>query len=226
MSETRETEVNAEDSADIVQPGQNSRALTVISKIISTVGHPLIVPLLAVTLLLFGNTFLSIIPFGIKRFILLTVLMCTMIIPAFAIVLLYRLKVISAISLDNRKDRTIPLLIVIISYILCSVFLTDHIIMQLINRIIYGVILAISLCFIITFFWKISMHMIGAGGLVGVFFSVNFMNYGYMPWTLMFTILLAGLVGSARLYLGKHTIWQVFAGFMVGFLSVIIMLRF
>ena len=33
-------------------------------------------------------------------------------------------------------------------------------------------------------------------------------------------MVLSGLLGSARIWLGRHTVWQVVAGYAVGFCSV------
>ena len=33
-------------------------------------------------------------------------------------------------------------------------------------------------------------------------------------------IIVSGLLGSARVWLGRHTVWQVLAGYAVGFCSV------
>jgi hypothetical protein len=45
-------------------------------------------------------------------------------------------------------------------------------------------------------------------------------------WMLCITIMVAGLLGSARLVLNRHDAWQVLAGVVVGFLSVSLTMRF
>jgi len=42
---------------------------------------------------------------------------------------------------------------------------------------------------------------------------------------LCFSIIVAGLLGSARLVLKRHDIWQVLAGVVVGFLCVSLTMR-
>ena len=37
---------------------------------------------------------------------------------------------------------------------------------------------------------------------------------------LIASIIVSGLLGSARVWLGRHTVWQVLAGYAVGFCSV------
>ena len=74
---------------------------------------------------------------------------------------------------------------------------------------------------VITFFWRISLHTIGMGGIVGFFVEmiISHSFHQSMMVVFMITVILAGLVGSARLYLGAHTSAQVYAGYAVGFVG-------
>ena len=62
--------------------------------------------------------------------------------------------------------------------------------------------------------WKISMHGAGMGAIIGFVFALMYYNLtlGEPLWLLIVAVLVAGLVGSARIILNKHTIWQVVAG--------------
>ena len=67
--------------------------------------------------------------------------------------------------------------------------------------------------------------MAGAGAIVGglVAFSALF---GYNPvWWLCLTILIAGILGTARIILGHHTLGEVFSGFAVGLGCALIVLH-
>ncbi len=68
---------------------------------------------------------------------------------------------------------------------------------------------------IITLKWKISAHMFGIGGLIGggamsISYFVERSNPYYM---FMGLFIIAGLVGTSRLILRRHTLSQVIAGF-------------
>ena len=81
-------------------------------------------------------------------------------------------------------------------------------------------LMAIYVALIITFFWKISMHMIGIGGLAGAMMALSF-RFGLDLWLLFSVIILAsGLLGVARLQLKAHSPSQVYVGFVLGFLIV------
>ena len=77
-----------------------------------------------------------------------------------------------------------------------------------------SVLMLVSL--IITFFWKISLHMIGVGGFLGLLFVLSFAQNPLAIQVLPYVILLAGIVGTSRLYLQAHSPIQIYAGFLVG----------
>jgi membrane-associated phospholipid phosphatase len=61
--------------------------------------------------------------------------------------------------------------------------------------------------------------MIGIGGLCGMFFVLNVWS-SILFNHLITSILLAGSVGFARLYLKAHTPMQILLGFLLGFFSI------
>ena len=61
--------------------------------------------------------------------------------------------------------------------------------------------------------------MFGIGGLVGGAMSVSYFVERSNPYYLfMGLFILAGLIGTSRLILKRHTLPQVIAGFLLGFL--------
>jgi len=68
----------------------------------------------------------------------------------------------------------------------------------------------------VTIRWKISAHAAAIGGLLGGFLMLSIRLQENPVWILSALILISGIVGSARLILGKHTSTQVYAGFMLG----------
>lgn len=192
--------------------------LTRLSKTISFVLHPLIVPTWAVSLLLFGHTVMSGITMRSKGFFLAIVLLNTWIIPALSIGLLRSLKLIPSLKLDEPRHRILPMIIVALSYVSCAFMLSDLMMAFLIRRFLFAAMGCVLFTLIITPFWKISLHMTAAGGLVAMLFILNLSGFGQLSYTLLAFILLTGALGSARLWLGYHNLWQVTAGFIGGFL--------
>ena len=73
--------------------------------------------------------------------------------------------------------------------------------------------------------WKLSEHMAGMGGIIGglVSFSALF-SYNPVVWLCLF-ILIAGILGSARIVLGHHTLGEVLSGFVVGLVCSFLILH-
>jgi membrane-associated phospholipid phosphatase len=73
---------------------------------------------------------------------------------------------------------------------------------------------------IVSYFWKISIHLIGIGGVTGMISALS-VKYGIDLLNLQILLLMiSGLTASARLYLGEHNPKQVYTGFIFGFLIV------
>jgi hypothetical protein len=81
---------------------------------------------------------------------------------------------------------------------------------------------------IITFFWKISVHSLGIGGIVGILLIISSMvPESPVNYLLLAAILISGIVLSARLKLQAHTQAQVYVGFLLGlFISFMIIFWF
>ena len=64
--------------------------------------------------------------------------------------------------------------------------------------------------------------MAGIGGIIGLLCKIN--NFGDGVFDLMpiicVVIIVAGILGTSRLAMERHTLWQVIAGVFNGFLCV------
>jgi membrane-associated phospholipid phosphatase len=80
-----------------------------------------------------------------------------------------------------------------------------------------GAAISIFIGFFINIFLKVSLHAIG----VGSFFAVTLIILKYSDYNLTLliigSIIVAGVVGSARVALGAHEPKEVFLGYLVGF---------
>lgn len=79
-----------------------------------------------------------------------------------------------------------------------------------------GAISAIGISLIITTRWKISIHMLGIGGVIGAIIGISQRFQFDHSLLLMGLILFAGLIGFARLKTNSHNYRQVYAGFILG----------
>ena len=127
------------------------------------------------------------------------------------------LGVIKSVYMKERKERIIPTVFTGFFYLL-GFFLLNRIpvVPSFIKGFMLATILVIAIALAITFFWKISMHMIGIGGLTGAVLALS-IRFGIDAWMIFsFILLISGLLGSSRLYLNAHTPAQVHCGYLLG----------
>lgn len=120
-------------------------------------------------------------------------------------------------SLESKQHRLLLLTFILLTYV---VSLFNSSISSFYLPYLMGCTFLILVATIITFFWRISLHTIGMGGLLGFFIEVIVtqpFQQSMMMVIFMITVVLAGLVGSARLYLNAHTPAQIYVGYAVGF---------
>jgi len=187
-----------------------------LSKLISILLHPIFMPIVVVYLSL---NLVPNIGFAINNylnFVFIILFLSTILLPLTSIFFLLKNGVISSFEINNHKERSLPIFITIIwmvygYYKISSILLFAPIL----KSEFLGAIIILSLASIISRFWKISLHMLGVGGLVGVLFGLNFLFGGLFQWIII-AIVFSGIVATARLIEGAHTQGQVYAGFFIG----------
>ena len=178
-----------------------------LSNGISWVLHPFLLPLYLIVVLLTLTVFAHY-PANVKFYLLWVVVLYAMIIPLLALGVLRSLGRISDFKVDNRRERLLLLCAITIAKIPSAIFLRKFMIAAACCEV---------LCFVVSFYWKISLHLTAMGAAVALLVVMNVAGVGNMMVPLMVAILCAGALASARLYLGCHNGQQVLAGFCGGF---------
>ena len=161
--------------------------------------------------------------------IVLVVWITTFVIPALSIVMLKFTGTIRSLHLKERRERLVPFFYITVFYGFTAYYFSSQMIVSRLTEGIF-ILTAVSIFIgaVITIFWKISIHGLGIGGVVGILLvlavSIPESSIGY---ALFASFLVAGLVISARLRLNAHTPAQVYAGFVLGlFISFVLILWF
>ena len=195
-----------------------SRNLAVL---ISFVFHPLLMPTYAMLLLLNMNTYLAFsMSAELKRIVLGTVLLTTFILPLLLTMVFVQKGLVSNLYLVNAKDRIVPFLSTAIIYFAAFYLLNQLPIPRIFAWIILSGGIAIFLTFILNFKWKLSIHMVAMGALAGLIFSLPQLMMIEVFTSFVSVIILGGIVGTARLTTGSHNIAEVSIGYLLGFLTV------
>ena len=146
----------------------------------------------------------------------------TVLFPLISILILLRGKVISSIKIPLREERILPYSMSLfyygLTYFLLQKFPYDLPILSM----MLGAIISLALCLLITTKWKISAHMIGLAGLVATLAGLMALGGTIPIVALILSVIVLGVVASARLALHSHTQMQVYAGIVVGFVPVFI----
>ncbi len=189
----------------------------------SAVLSPMLMPTYGVFLVLWCS-FLNANPVGDRVAALMVVFGITCILPIVFIALLHNFKVIKDKRLDERAERSIPYVFAILCYV-AAFFYLDHIhAPQWFSAFMAGGALACAVSFVVNLKWKISAHMAGMVGVVTLLFELhnptNRLEAFDLSWILWISVLLAGVLGSSRMVLGRHTLGQVLAGAANGVVCV------
>lgn len=195
--------------------------VTWLSNIISWIFVPLLMPVYGI-LLAFNLSILEYTVPGAKTIFTLITAAFNVGIPAVLFYLLKKLGVIQDIGLNGQKERLVPYIITIICMLSCGAFIWYKGAPMWLVMFFAGGALAGLINMLINFKWKISAHSAGIAGLVALLLRImhdGFPQHDIVLW-IMIVVGVAGLLGSARVWLGRHTVMQVLAGYVVGFCSV------
>lgn len=217
-----EQTVSASGSADA---GHNSKALVVLSNFFSGVFLPLLVPTYTYAIALW-TTPLSHSPEKVRFISSIVVFAITALIPLATIMFLMKKGKVSDVSINDRRERTIPYLVTILCYLLAALYL--WLMPRWLPMFFVGAAVSALIASLITFRYKISAHTTSMGGLCALilFIGINHIaTVQIIPWIAVM-ILLSGAVGSARIFLGRHTSSQVYSGWLLGLTVTYIFMNF
>lgn len=189
------------------------------SLVVSVVLQPLVVPSLVFGLALFIVPEATSIPESLKSRLFYLIALSTLVIPMITIFGLKLSGTLKSIHMAELKDRGVPFTVTSIYYILTVYLLYQQSQLDPILWQVLGIItLSIVVLTIITFFWKMSAHMTGMGGLIAAVVVLGLKFTTFQPlYPLLISVMLAGLVASVRLYLEAHKPLEIYVGLLFGF---------
>ncbi|MCG6189650.1 hypothetical protein [Maribellus maritimus] len=196
-----------------------------IAKILSVVFHPVLVPTMGFLLLLNSGFYFSMISWEAKRFILLVLIFTTGVLPLLTVAIM-ALNPKFDLSMDNVRDRIVLFLFSSVFYYLGYLIMNRMKAFPVFKVFLMASVLVIILLLVISFKWKISSHMAAIGGISGALFALSFRSGINPVLPVMAVVFVAGAVGTARMLLKKHDLWQVIAGYAVGFVILYLSIYF
>jgi hypothetical protein len=158
------------------------------------------------------------------KFVLICNLTFTVVLPALVIILMYRMKIISNVRLNNREDRKYPILFTAGFHLANFYLLTKVELPAPYYLFLLGGLFSVLLTLMITMFWKISIHMTGIGSVCGAILICGLIWQIDVRLLLAVLFIIAGIIASSRLILNAHTRKEVAAGFTAGFLPQLLLI--
>lgn len=192
------------------------RHLIIGSKYISMIFAPTYLPLLVMGLL-FLFSYLNMLPWFYKLFILLLVYCFTVLLPTILIKFYYKHRNLNLLQLSSKEYRIIPYAISIVCYFAGMLALEKLHVPHFMATILLSALIIQGVCALINaLWWKPSTHAAGAGGVIGAFmaFSIIF-SFNPLVW-FSIMIIIAGFVGSSRIVLHQNGVLQIFVSFLIG----------
>lgn len=193
----------------------------IVAKTISIALHPVVMPCLMMLILFNSGTVVSMYSINLKLRLFLIIAVCTLVMPMVIFSVLYWLKAINSVELYSHRERVVPFLFSLIFYGFSVFILMGNSGLFVIKYLMVAASVALFITILISYYWKISAHMVGIGGATGFIIALSLFWGADIKFFLLLAILLSGVVGSSRLALNEHSPLQIYTGYMVGILSML-----
>jgi len=187
----------------------------------SYVFHPLFIPFYVIWfLVIFHPSYFSGFTSFLKIRILLITALNTVFFPAFAILLMKGLGFIKSVFLHTQQDRIGPYLSSMIFYFWAAriFFKFEPQLNPVLASFMTGVFLTTVAGLLSNIYFKISMHAMGCGGMIGILLVIMNSNSMLMTWPLCIAFLITGIICTSRMVVSNHTPKEIYLGLLVGLL--------
>lgn len=209
-----------------MEKSRTENIITLIAKTVSVVFHPLFMPIYGIIIILSAPTLFGYLPGSIKKLILLIVLINNVLLPLSLMPYLRYRNYITSWTIENRRERMIPMFIASILYAATSYIIIRYPVPVFIKTFILGIFIISLLLTALNMWWKISLHSAAAGAIAALVLVLSFKMNSPLLWPLMLVIVSAGLVLSSRLKLNAHSPAEVWSGFFLGYFGLGLLMWF
>ncbi|MBT1688217.1 hypothetical protein [Dawidia soli] len=159
---------------------------------------------------------------GHGRFILI-IFSITFAMPALAMGIFRSMGTINSVMMHSRRERVIPFLFTTALYGTLTYMFYTRTGVRFDDNLFRFMLIIDALVVIgtlLTLFWKVSMHSLAAWGFTGIVLALNRLTEdGSLLYPLIFSLVVTGLVMSARMQLQAHSLREVTAGAIAGLLT-------
>lgn len=205
---------------------QIEKMLAFFAQAVSVAFNPLVIPTLGTVIIFRSGNIFSLWPSSVVVWIVFIVSLGTLWLPLVILQLLKHMQYISNMQLDSMKERIFPYTLILITFVSTYLMIQRLNIPSIVTNIVLSSCLAIGVNILFLFYWKISSHAMGVGGLLALVWVLLWRWHSDNVMLMPIAIIIAGLVSWARLWLEAHTEKQVYVGLAIGFLITFSVLMF
>lgn len=199
--------------------------MAILSKLISYLIHPLLVPT-------FGTIFYFMVtpkysPSELLLGNLIPIFILTALIPLGSLLILNQFGMTRSLLLLTSEERIYPLLIFLALLLLILLRVIPNNFTVELYYFFMGIALSVTSCLLLALMGKVvSIHMVGIGTLLMFIVVLSFHFEKNIIAAISLCTLCTGLLASARLYLNRHGRAAVLTGLLIGLVSQLILIRF
>lgn len=193
----------------------NNRFLILGAHFVSLLFSPFYLPVTALIVLAFFS-YLRYMPWVYNARIVIMVYAFTVFIPYVSIHAYRKINGWTRHQLSHRHRRIIPYLLSIASYSVLLYMLDNLCMPRFVLGIIAGALSIQVVCALVNPWFKVSTHAAASGGLIGAVIAFSILLRTDLTLALCLSILLSGLVCTARMILRQHTLAELAVGTLIG----------
>lgn len=203
---------------------QQPKILRVTAKIISYIFHPLFIPVYVVWFMVYIQPYFyaGFSDWDKSKVIISSILMYSFF-PVVTVGLLKALNFIDSVFLKTQRDRIIPFVVCGIWYFwMWYVWHNLPDIPRVQVKFGFAVFLASSAGLMANIYMKVSMHALAVGVMSTFMLKLTFSQADISGFYLSLSILITGLVCTARLICSDHSYKEIYTGLVIGVASQLI----
>jgi hypothetical protein len=176
--------------------------------------------------MLLPNIFTIVLPNVLKIWFVSIVFLFTIAIPSISMYILFKFKAIESFEMNDRSERTIPLLVSCTSFMALLYVLKETNIPPVFLYLLYSATFSLLVGLLINLVYKISLHTLGWGALAATLISISLRMGFTLLIPIIVSVVISGLVGYARLKQNAHKQAEIYLGYVVGATVIIFIANF
>ncbi|MBP3228359.1 MAG: hypothetical protein J6M53_06230 [Bacteroidaceae bacterium] len=198
-----------------------TRTLLRLARLVSQIFTPHYIPVAAYALLL-TLTYMAQLPLGFRAAMLAVVWFFAVLLPRTLVRIYLRTQGLRARDLTVRRRRFVPYAIAAASYGALLYLVQTLMMPRFLASVAVGAMAVVAVCALVNFSYKVSTHAAATGGAAGLLMGLSLLYSFEATGWLCLTVLVCGLVCTARVVLRQHTLGQVGLGALLGFVAVLV----